>query len=147
MNPDATWVRITECENIPIREGRVTVVRGRQIAIFNLGDRFLAVENRCPHRGGSLAEGIVSGTTVVCPLHAWKIDLQTGMVANGATDLPCVVTFAARNVDGVVELEVPLTETERELLPNKHTHRDRPIRWVQRKLDGAISDAKENIRQ
>ena len=53
-------------------------VGNREIAIFNLGDRFLAVDNRCPHKGGPLADGIVSGTTVVCPLHAWKMSLETG---------------------------------------------------------------------
>jgi len=35
-------------------------------------DRFLAVDNRCPHKGGPLSEGIVSGATVVCPLHAGR---------------------------------------------------------------------------
>jgi nitrite reductase (NADH) small subunit len=143
MNPDTTWVRITACENIPVREGRVTVVRGRQIAIFNLGDRFLAIDNRCPHRGGPLAEGIISGTTVVCPLHAWKIDLQTGVVASPSSHLPCLATFPARVADGFVEIEIPLTDTEQEPSPDKNTHRDRPIRWVQRKPDGPISAASE----
>jgi nitrite reductase (NADH) small subunit len=54
----------------------------REIAIFNLGDRFLAVDNRCPHKGGPLSDGIVSGATVVCPLHAWKVNLETGSVLN-----------------------------------------------------------------
>src|ERR1700687_1010300 len=63
------WIRITEPENIPLREGRGVEVDGHQIALFNLGDRFLAVENRCPHRGGPLSDGIVAGDVVVCPLH------------------------------------------------------------------------------
>jgi nitrite reductase (NADH) small subunit len=70
MSQEETWVRVTACENIPVREGRTIVVRGRQIAVFNLGDHFLAVDNRCPHQGGPLSEGIVSGTTVVGPLHS-----------------------------------------------------------------------------
>ena len=47
--------RITAAENIPCREGRSVRVNEREIAIFNLGDRFIAVENQCPHRGGPLA--------------------------------------------------------------------------------------------
>ena len=69
----ARWIRTARCEDIPLREARSVRLGGRDIAIFNLGDRFLAVENRCPHKGGPLAEGIVSGATVVCPLHAWKV--------------------------------------------------------------------------
>ena len=80
---EPTWVRATECENIPLREGRAIQVGDREIAVFNLGDRFLAVENRCPHRSGPLADGIVSGTNIVCPLHAWKFSLETGRGAGG----------------------------------------------------------------
>jgi nitrite reductase (NADH) small subunit len=143
MNQEETWVRITDCENIPVREGRTTVVRGRQIAIFNLGDRFLAVDNRCPHKGGPLAEGIISGTTIVCPLHAWKINLETGSVANPASPVSCITTFPTRVTDGFVELQVPLESGEEESLPTVSGHRDRPIRWVQRKPTTGISTAAE----
>jgi Rieske [2Fe-2S] domain len=64
-----SWVRIIAAENIPPREGRAVRVGGLQLAIFNTGDGFLAIENRCPHGGGPLADGIVGGTTVTCPLH------------------------------------------------------------------------------
>jgi len=143
MNPEATWVRITACENIPLREGRVTTVRGRQIAIFNLGDRFLAVDNRCPHRGGPLSEGIVSGTSVVCPLHAWKIDLSTGAAANPASPAACLATFPIRIADGIVELQIPSDEIEQDRSPENCAHRDRPIRWVQRKPIAPLSAPSE----
>ena len=104
------WVRITEAENIPLREGRVVQMAGHDIAIFNLGNRFVAVENKCPHRGGPLADGIVSGRSVVCPLHAWKIDLESGQVTNRLEENPCVKTFAITVRDGVVMLEVPVPE-------------------------------------
>ena len=133
MNQETTWVRITDCQNIPIREGRMTLVHGRQIAIFNLGGRFLAVDDRCPHRGGPLSEGIVSGNSVVCPLHAWKIDLENGAVANPASPVACIASFPTRVSDGFVELQVPLKELEQEPVVEKHHHRDRPLRWVQRK--------------
>jgi nitrite reductase (NADH) small subunit len=99
------WVRITQCENIPLREGRAVNVGGRDIAVFNLGDRFLAVENRCPHQGGPLADGIVSGTSVVCPLHAWKVDLESGTVARPANTASCVRTLRTRVEEGIVLLE------------------------------------------
>jgi nitrite reductase (NADH) small subunit len=74
------WIRVTPAENIPLREGRSVRIGDTELAIFNLGDRYLAVDNACPHRGGPLCDGIVSGDTVVCPLHGWKISLETGGV-------------------------------------------------------------------
>jgi len=111
------WVRVTPIENIPLREGRSVQIAGRDIAIFNLGDRFLALENKCPHRGGPLADGIVSGGNVVCPLHAWKVDLTTGEVANRPDNPPCVETFLARVESGVVSLEIPVADSHAAQIP------------------------------
>jgi nitrite reductase (NADH) small subunit len=96
MKESKTWVRVARCNDIPLREGRAVQVGNREIAIFNLGDRFLAVENRCPHKGGPLADGIVSGAAVVCPLHAWKISLETGEVLTSASASNCVETLRIR---------------------------------------------------
>lgn len=138
------WVRITECANIPLREGRATTAGGHHIAVFNLGQRFAAVENRCPHRGGPLAEGIVSGTTVVCPLHAWKIDLETGVAVSAGDNAPCVQTYRTRTEDGVLEIEIPVTGAPpAEKCEIVHSHRDRPIRWVQRRFPPASAEMPE----
>ncbi len=100
------WIRIALTHDIPLREGRAVKVGNREIAIFNLGDRFLAVDNRCPHRGGPLADGIVSGAAVVCPLHAWKISLETGDGLTSASASSCVETFRTRVERGIVLLEL-----------------------------------------
>jgi nitrite reductase (NADH) small subunit len=101
------WIRITNAENVPEREGRVLSIGSRPVALFNLGDRFVALENRCPHGGGPLADGIVGGTSVTCPLHNWRICLDTGAVTK-----PCdgghggVETFPVRVENGVVLLGI-----------------------------------------
>ena len=100
------WTRIALCDDIPLREGRAVKVGNREIAIFNLGDRFLAVDNRCPHKGGPLADGIVSGAAVICPLHAWKMSLETGEGLNSASASSCVETFRTRVEHAVIFLEV-----------------------------------------
>jgi len=110
------WIRITSCENIPLREGRAVQVGGHEIAVFNLGDRFLAIDGRCPHKGGPLADGIVSGATVVCPLHAWNVDLECGRVTKPADAAACQRTYRTRVEEGVVLLETsalrePVIET------------------------------------
>lgn len=109
------WIRIATTDSFPRREGRAVAVGGRELAIFNLGpstalgagDRFVAVENRCPHQGGPLADGIVSGCTVVCPLHAWKVRLDTGTVDRPAAADACVHTFTTRVEDGIVMVQLP----------------------------------------
>jgi nitrite reductase (NADH) small subunit len=100
------WTRIALCDDIPLREGRAVRVGNREIAIFNLGGRFLAVDNRCPHKSGPLADGIVSGAAVICPLHAWKMSLETGEGLNSASASSCVETFRTRVEHGVVFLEI-----------------------------------------
>jgi len=105
------WVRITSTGNIPLREGRAVQVAGREIAIFNLGDRFLATDNQCPHKGGPLCDGIVTGSSVVCPLHAWKVDLANGCVERPAAGKDhCVRTYPTRVEDDVVLIGLPASE-------------------------------------
>lgn len=134
MNQDEKWMRIATCESIPLREGRSVEVAGRSVAIFNLGDRFLAVDNRCPHKGGPLAEGIVSGTTVVCPLHAWKVDVETGAVKNAQSAVPCIETFPTRVEAGVILVKLPaepvIAPTQTTLLAKP----DRPIHWIKTRI-------------
>jgi nitrite reductase (NADH) small subunit len=66
-------------EAIPLGEGRTCVVEGQEVAVFRTREgEVLAVQARCPHRGGPLADGLVGGGTVVCPLHAHRFNLRTG---------------------------------------------------------------------
>jgi nitrite reductase (NADH) small subunit len=101
------WIRVTPCDSIPLREGRAVTLGDRQIAIFNMGDRFLALDNDCPHQGGPLCDGIVAGDAVVCPLHAWKVRLDTGSVERPAAKAVCVPTYPTRVEDGIVLLGLP----------------------------------------
>jgi NAD(P)H-dependent nitrite reductase small subunit len=56
-----------------------TVAAGdRDIAVFNVGGTFYAIDDTCPHQGGPLSEGYVEGATVTCPWHAWCFNLSDG---------------------------------------------------------------------
>jgi len=75
--------------DIAPRSGRAVTVKGMELAIFHLSDgSYYALENRCPHKNGPLAEGIISGSYVFCPMHDWKIDTRTGEAQ--APDRGCV---------------------------------------------------------
>ncbi len=77
------WISVIQEGLIPLREGRRVMCSGYEIALFNLGDEYLAVDNKCPHKAGPLADGIVSGKAVFCPLHNWKINLENGCALSG----------------------------------------------------------------
>lgn len=100
-----SWIRIAPADAIPAREGRSVRIGHSSVAIFNTGEGFLAVENRCPHGGGPLADGIVGGSTVTCPLHNWRICLDSGQVQRPCdTAAPAVRTYRTKVEDGVVML-------------------------------------------
>jgi nitrite reductase (NADH) small subunit len=86
-------------------------VAGRELAIFNLGHRFVATESRCPHKGGPLADGIVSGESVVCPLHAWRINLGTGQVERPGDAGACVQTYPTFVDNGIIVVGLPAATT------------------------------------
>lgn len=81
-----TWTDVGPVAAIPRRGARCILTPGGRIAVFRTADdRVLALEDRCPHRGGPLSQGIVHGLAVTCPLHNWVISLETG-AAQGADD-------------------------------------------------------------
>jgi len=74
-------IHIGNVSDIDRKGARTFLFAGTEIALFRLADgSVLAVENRCPHKGGKLSEGMVCGSAVHCPLHDWKIDLPSGRV-------------------------------------------------------------------
>ena len=101
MTTESMWIPITETENVPPREGRAVVIEGLELAIFNVNGRYLTIENACPHKGGPLCDGIVSGATVVCPLHGQRFDLESGMPVL-ASQPQGVKTFPTRVENGLI---------------------------------------------
>ena len=80
-----TWHELGPSWLIPAGEGRVFRVGGRDVAVFRTrAGELYATQAACPHRGGPLADGIVGGSTVVCPLHAMKFDLASGAAVGHA---------------------------------------------------------------
>ena len=76
---EPAWIDIGKLEDIPVRGARVVKTARGCIAVFRTAeDEAYAINDRCPHRGGPLSQGIVHGRAVTCPLHNWVIDLTTG---------------------------------------------------------------------
>jgi 3-phenylpropionate/trans-cinnamate dioxygenase ferredoxin subunit len=80
--------------DLPPGSRKLVTVKGRPIAVFNLGGEFFGLLNRCPHQGGSLCEGELAsavtadwpgeyrmsrpGEIIRCPWHGWEFDIRTG---------------------------------------------------------------------
>jgi nitrite reductase (NADH) small subunit len=75
----SNWVEVGVINDIPKLGARVVQTKQGDIAVFrNSADEIFALRDKCPHKGGPLSQGIVSGKTVACPLHNWKISLENG---------------------------------------------------------------------
>jgi nitrite reductase/ring-hydroxylating ferredoxin subunit len=72
------FVRVASRKDIPKGEGRMFEISGQQVAVFNAGGKFYAIDNTCEHQGGPLAEGELEGCVVTCPWHGWTYDVTSG---------------------------------------------------------------------
>jgi nitrite reductase/ring-hydroxylating ferredoxin subunit len=72
------FVRVAKAAEVPPGNGRVVVVQGHPVALFNVQGRFYAISNVCLHRGGPVGEGQLDGEIVTCPMHGWEYDVRTG---------------------------------------------------------------------
>lgn len=103
--PDFT---VCKTDELPDGEMRLVMIDdGRKIGVFNCGGDLLAIEDRCSHDDGPLAEGgfDAASCTVECPRHGSLFDLRTGRPKSLPAYQP-VATFPARIDDGEVKLEV-----------------------------------------
>ena len=100
-----SYLGICKLDDIPVLGARrFKRDDGKMIAVFrNADDKVFALQDKCPHKGGPLSQGIVFGESVACPLHNWCISLNDGCAA--LPDVGQVEKFAARVRDGQVEID------------------------------------------
>ncbi len=99
------WIEIGHIDDIPRPGARVVGTPQGDIAVFrNSDDEIFAIEDRCPHRGGPLSQGIVHGRRVTCPLHNWAIELSNGKAV--APDEGCARSYRVTVKDGVISLHL-----------------------------------------
>jgi len=99
------WYKACEIRDIEIKTSRRVLAGELTLALFHLTDgRLLAVEDRCPHKDGPLSDGIITGSTVTCPLHNWRVNLISGEAL--PPDCGCVKTFKTKTEDDAVWVEM-----------------------------------------
>jgi 3-phenylpropionate/trans-cinnamate dioxygenase ferredoxin component len=101
--------KVTVCPAAELPPGAMQLVdvEDRKIGVFNCGGQLYAIEDRCSHDDGPLAEGEfdAEACTVECPRHGSLFDLKTGKPLTLPAYVP-IETFPVRVEDGVIRVEV-----------------------------------------
>ncbi|HBO1729566.1 TPA: nitrite reductase small subunit NirD [Pseudomonas aeruginosa] len=97
------WLDICAPDEINPLGSRVVAGPKGDIAIFRAADdQVFALDDRCPHKGGPLSQGLIYGKRVACPLHNWQIELESGEAV--APDQGCAHRHPVRVENGRVLL-------------------------------------------
>jgi nitrite reductase/ring-hydroxylating ferredoxin subunit len=99
------FVKAASTGEITPGQAKLVVLKGKEIALFNVDGEFYALDNLCTHEEGPLAEGDVEGHKVTCPWHGAKFDIRTGEVlCDPAYD--AVARYNVRVAGQDIEVEV-----------------------------------------
>jgi nitrite reductase (NADH) small subunit len=99
------WIEVGSIDDIPVLGARVVNYGEKKIAVFrNKQDEIFAINDQCPHRKGFLSQGIVHNKTVTCPMHNWKINLESGEAL--APDEGCTGHYAVKMDGKLISIEV-----------------------------------------
>ncbi len=97
-----TTINLGSIEKIALGHARCYLVGNEEIAVFRQREGTLfATQNRCPHKQGTLCDGIAGGGKVICPLHSHKFELATGA---GSEAGESIKTYPVREVNGEILL-------------------------------------------
>lgn len=103
---DGRWVLVKAGAGLAEGELRGAMVEGFRLCLGLTKDgRAFALDDGCPHAGGSLSQGMLDRDEVVCPLHAWGFHVETGACAE---DPRCPATvYPARVGTNGFEVQLP----------------------------------------
>ena len=107
LNPMAQIIDVCPVSELPPGAMRMVEWEDLEIGIFNCKGEILAIEDRCSHDNGTLAEGTFDqdACTVECPRHGSIFDVRTGTPKTLPAYVP-VETFDVRVEDDMIKLEV-----------------------------------------
>ena len=99
-------VNLGDADRIPLGEGRQFQVGDDRIAVFRTRDgSVFATQASCTHKSGPLADSLLGGQKIVCPLHSFAFDLASGLPLGH--DCASLKTFATElNPEGEILLRV-----------------------------------------
>lgn len=96
------WVAVARVGDVGANEVIAVTAGALALALGRAGERYFATQRRCVHRGGDLAEGIVSRGDLICPHHGWRFSTATGCHTEASQY--CLATYPVRVRDDVIEV-------------------------------------------
>ncbi|MDY3550962.1 DUF2231 domain-containing protein [Gemmata sp. JC717] len=99
-------IEVASADELKVGQMKLLHVNGRRVVLARTESGYSAFDDRCPHRGGSLADGVLACGTVTCPWHGSQFDARTGAVTAGPAE-QSVQTYHVEEVGGRVRLVVP----------------------------------------
>ncbi len=100
------FTKAASVQEVPAGTAKQVQVGGRTLALFNVNGSYYAIDDACPHRGASLAEGDVAGNEVTCPWHGARFDITSG--AHLSPPAPRGVTaYKVQVVGDEIQVELP----------------------------------------
>lgn len=101
----AEFIKVATVDELTPGQAKLVEVNDNEIALFNVGGEFHAIDNSCTHVGGPLCEGEVSGNEVICPWHGAAFDIRTGRAVSPPA-FESLNRYNLRIVDGNIEIEI-----------------------------------------
>jgi 3-phenylpropionate/trans-cinnamate dioxygenase ferredoxin component len=74
------FTEVAKIEELKSGTMKAVSAAGREIILARIGDKYYAVDGRCPHMKGDLSQGKLEGTVVTCPRHGSQFDISNGRV-------------------------------------------------------------------
>lgn len=101
--PGEESVIVADADELDIDQMKLIRVDGRRIVLARSDRGYSAFDDRCSHRGGSLADGVMICGTVQCLWHGSQFDVHTGQPRCGPAKQP-IRTYTVEQRDGKVHL-------------------------------------------
>lgn len=97
------WRSVAKVGDVKVGDVIAVTVDGIAMVLGLDGDRYFATQRACAHRGGDLADGIVSRGHVVCPQHGWRFSTATG--CHDTASEYCLTVYAVRVNGEQIEID------------------------------------------
>ncbi len=94
MSSAEAWVEIGAADELAAGERMVLQIDDKFVAVFNVDGDYFAIEDRCSHDDGELADGALNGCEIECSRHGAKFDIRTGK----ALSSPAIVDIESYGV-------------------------------------------------
>ena len=101
----SSWAHLITIHELPPGGTCEVVVKETVLAVFNLDGEYKVLDGICPHQGGPLGKGALSGCVVTCPWHGWQFDVRTGQQQINARIVHS--TYATRIDGDNVQVQLP----------------------------------------